>query len=274
MLIVGEVALAHDGSLNLAHAFIDAIADTGADVVKFQTHVEPDATVLPSRFRVAPAWPQDQDRYAYWARTGFTADQWSGLARHARHRDIAFVSSPFSVAAVRVLTKNGNITQPFWKIPSGEISNMALLDAVKGLDVVLSTGMNSIAEVDRAVARIGNPYAVLQCTSAYPCPPERIGLNMLDVYRARYGCKVGLSDHSGTIYPSLAAATLRADIVEVHVTLSHQMPGPDASSSIDMDDLKRLVEGVRFIEQMRPIQKDVEAASMGEMRELFMRAGL
>lgn len=270
MLIVGEVALAHDGSLNLAHAYIDAIANAGANAVKFQAHVETDDS-LPGRFRLPLAGNQDIDRHAYWQRTSFTAAQWEGLASRARMRGLRFVVAPFSVAAVELLR---GIDQPFWKIPSGEIGNMALLDAVKSSLVVLSTGMSPLKEIDRAVHRIGTPYAVLQCTSAYPCPPERVGLNMLDVFRDRYGCRVGLSDHSGTIYPGLAAAVMHADLLEVHVTLSRAMFGPDVSSSITVDELTQLVDGVRFIEQMRPIQKDVDAASMGEMRELFMRAGL
>ena len=104
-----------------------------------------------------------------------------------------------------------------------------------GRPVMLSSGMSPLAETDAVVARAQArqiPLAVLQCTSAYPCPPDKIGLNLISFFRDRYGSAVGLSDHSGTIYPGLAAATLGIDVLEVHVTLSREMPGPDVPSSV------------------------------------------
>ena len=124
-----------------------------------------------------------------------------------------------------------------WKIASGEINHFALLDAVAatGRPVMLSTGMSPLAEVDAAVERVrshGAPLAVLQCTSLYPCPPELVGLNLIPEFRARYGCAVGLSDHSATIYPGLAAAALGIEVLEVHITLSREMFGPDVVASV------------------------------------------
>ena len=120
-----------------------------------------------------------------------------------------------------------------WKIASGEVGHAPILDRVAATrrPVLLSSGLSPLVELDAAVKRVraaGAPVVVLQCTTAYPCQPEEVGLNMLQVYRERYGCAVGLSDHSGTIYPGLAAATLGADVLEVHVTLSREMFGPDA----------------------------------------------
>ena len=95
--------------------------------------------------------------------------------------------------------------------------------------------------VERVTA-CGIPLTVLQCTSAYPCPPEKIGLNLLPFFRERYGCSVGLSDHSGTIFPGLAATTLGIDVLEIHVTLSREMFGPDVPASISTSELRQLVE--------------------------------
>ena len=92
---------------------------------------------------------------------------------------------------------------------------------------------------------------MLQCTTAYPCPPEKVGLNLIPVYRERYGCWVGLSDHSATIYPGLAGAALGLDVLEVHVALSREMFGPDVVASVTTAELRQLVDGVRFIERMR-----------------------
>jgi N,N'-diacetyllegionaminate synthase len=118
------------------------------------------------------------------------------------------------------------------------------------------------------------PLAVLQCTTAYPCPPERIGLNMIPFFRERYGCFVGLSDHSGTIYPGIAAATLGAEVVEVHVTMSRGMFGPDVPASVTIDELRQLVEGIRFVERMRanPVDKDVIARDMAPLRAIFNKS--
>jgi len=149
--------------------------------------------------------------------------------------------------------------------------------ASTGLPMLLSTGMSAMDEIDAAVRRIreaGLSLAVLQCTSAYPCPGEKVGLNLLSEFRRRWNCPVGLSDHSGTIYPGLAAATLGCDVLEVHVTLSRRMFGPDVSSSVTVEQLAQLVEGVRFIERMNrhPVDKDALAAELAPMKRLFSKS--
>src|SRR4051812_45843260 len=151
-LIVGEVALSHDGSLGLAHAFIDAIARAGADAVKFQTHIAAAESTPAEPWRVRFS-SQDPTRYDYWKRMEFTADQWLTLKRHADERKLIFLSSPFSVEAVQLLHRVG---VPAWKVASGEISNGPLFDAVleTRLPILLSTGMSDLTEIDRAVARV------------------------------------------------------------------------------------------------------------------------
>jgi N,N'-diacetyllegionaminate synthase len=278
-LIIGEVALTHDGSLGLAHAFIDAIAAAGADAVKFQTHIAAAESTPAELFRVAFS-RQDASRYEYWARMEFSEAQWRGLDEHCRERGVLFVSSPFSVEAVDLLDRVG---QPLWKMASGEVSNTQLLDRVldraarTAAPVLLSTGMSPLAETDAAVARVqtrGVSVGVMQCTTAYPCPPEQIGLNMVSVYRDRYGCWTGLSDHSATIYPGLAGAALGLDLLEVHVALSREMFGPDVVASVTTTELRQLVDGVRFIERMRahPLDKDASAADTAPLRRLFTRS--
>jgi len=274
-LVIGEVALTHDGSLGLAHAFVDAIADAGADAVKFQTHIAAAESTPSEPFRVKFSH-QDKTRYDYWKRMEFTEEGWRGLAEHARERGILFLSSPFSIQAVDLLERIG---VPLWKIASGETSNTTLLDRV--LDtrkpVLLSTGMSSLEEIDRAVARVRARHAdlgVFQCTTAYPCPPEKIGLNLIPFYRERYGCWVGLSDHSATIFPGLAGAAMGMDMLEVHVALSREMFGPDVIASITTQELRQLVDGIRFIERMRahPLDKDASAQETAPLRKLFTRS--
>ena len=271
-LVIGEVALAHDGSLGLAHAFVDAIARAGADAVKFQTHCAAEESTRREPWRVRFS-PQDETRYDYWARTAFTEPQWRELRRHAAERGLLFISSAFSIAAIDLLDRTG---VDAWKLASGTLDDVRLLDRLAGdrRTVLVSTGMSPVGEIDAAVARLRareTPVAVLQCTSQYPCPPERVGLNLLAAFRDRYGCPVGLSDHSGTIFPSLAAAALGADVLEVHVTLSREMFGPDVPASVTTAELRQIVEGTACVARMlaSPVDKDAAAAALAPMREVF-----
>jgi N-acetylneuraminate synthase len=272
-VVIGEVAQAHDGSLGLAHAFVDAIADAGADAVKFQTHIAAAESHPSEPWRVRFSF-EDATRFDYWRRMEFTEEGWAGLRQHAHERGLAFVSSPFSLEAAELLLRVG---VDAWKIASGEVANTELLEAVAsaGGPVLLSSGMSPWAELDAAVGMLaGRPLAVLQCTSAYPVAPEALGLNVLAQIERRYGCASGLSDHSGTIFPSLAAVTLGARVVEVHVTLSRQMFGPDVPASVTTDELRELCAGVRLIGTAleHPVDKDAAAGDMGEMRRLFTRS--
>jgi N-acetylneuraminate synthase len=274
-LIIAEVGLAHDGSLGLAHAFIDEVARGRADAVKFQTHIAAAESTPAEPFRVNFS-RQDATRYEYWKRIEFTEEQWRGLAEHAADRGLLFLSSPFSSEAVAMLDRIG---MPMWKVGSGEVSNAPLLDTLiaTGRPILLSSGMSDLAELDKAVRRVraaNVQLAVLQCTTAYPCPPERIGLNLLPLFRTRYESLVGLSDHSGTIYPSIAAAAVGADVIEVHVTMSRGMFGPDVPASVTIEELGQLVEGVRFVERMlaNPVDKDAAAQDMGALRAIFTKS--
>lgn len=271
--VIGEVGQTHDGSLGTAHAFVDAIADAGADAVKFQTHIAAAESRTDEPWRVEFSF-EDATRFEYWRRMEFSAGAWAGLRRHSEDRGLAFLSSPFSLEAFDLLR---GIGVEAWKVASGEVDNPAMLDAVAatGQPVLLSSGMSSWAELDHAVDRLRRGGAgflgVMQCTSAYPVGPEGLGLNILGEIRRRYGCPAGLSDHSGTIFPSLAAAALGGRVMEVHVTLSRQMFGPDVPASVTTAELCTLVEGVRYLEAAlaAPVDKDEAAREMAPMRALF-----
>ncbi len=274
-LVIGEVAQAHDGSLGTAHAFIDAIAAAGADAVKFQTHIAAAESTPGEPWRVRFS-PQDETRYEYWKRMELTEEQWAGLKNHAEKRGLLFLSSPFSVEAALLLDRLG---MKAWKVASGEVSNPVLLDFLlaTGKPVLMSTGMSPLAEIDAVAKRVmdrGVPLAVLQCTTAYPCPPEKIGLNLIPFFRERYGCAVGLSDHSGTIYPGIGAMVLGAEVLEVHVTLSREAFGPDVPASLTTPELRQLVDGVRFLEKAMasPVDKDGMATEMEPLRRMFTKS--
>jgi N-acetylneuraminate synthase len=273
--LIAEVAQAHDGSLGTAHAFVDAAADAGADAVKFQTHIAAAESTYDEPFRVAFS-RQDPTRYDYWLRTGFSEEQWAGLAEHARARGIAFLSSPFSREAVEMLRWIGT---PAWKIASGEVTSPELIDDMiaGGEPVLVSTGMSSFGEIDAVVSTLREaavPFAVLQCTSRYPTAFAEVGLNVIDELRARYGCPVGLSDHSGTIFPGLTAIARGAAIVEVHLTLTRLAFGPDVPVSVTVEELAILADARDAVFEMdsHPVDKNAAAARLAGMRRLFGRS--
>ena len=274
VLIIAEIAQAHDGSLGMAHSYIDAVAGK-ADAVKFQMHIASAESTPSEPWRVQFS-KQDKSRYDYWKRMEFTQDQWRELREHAEEKDLIFISSPFSLEAVDLLIGIGTDA---WKIASGEVSNLPLFEKVAstGQKIFLSTGMSPMAEIDRAVellSKDGKELTVMQCTSLYPTPPEKVGLNMMDVYRERYGVKAGLSDHTGSVYTGLAAAAMGADAIEVHVTFSREMFGPDVPVSLTMEELKMLYDGANYIRtvQENPVDKNAMAEELTDMRKLFNKS--
>ncbi len=190
-------------------------------------------------------FPQDATRFDYWRRMEFTSEQWAGLAQHARARGLIFLSTPFSLQAVELLER---LQMEAWKIGSGDLGNLPMLERVAriGKPVLLSSGMSPWLELDEAVACIRGfrtPVALFQCTTSYPCPPDKLGLNVLGEMQRRYNCPVGLSDHSGTIYGPLAAVASGADLIEVHVVFSRECFGPDVTSSITTGELANWWKG-------------------------------
>ncbi len=273
-LIIAEVGLVHDGSLGAAHAFIDAVSTTGADAIKFQTHIASAESSSNETFRTN-SFIQDETRYKYWERTSFTENEWLGLKKHAEEKNLIFLSTPFSIEAVRLLRRIG---VKAWKIGSGESNNLLLLDelAKKNEPILLSSGMSFLSELDVSIKRLQEkkiPLLLLQCTNKYPCPPESLGLNMIEEYRERYNIPVGFSDHSGEIGPCLAAVTMGAKAIEVHVTWHKASFGPDVKASLTIEHIALLTKNIRIIEKamLHPVNKDQMAEEMGDMRNLFMK---
>lgn len=259
MFIIAEIGQAHEGSLGIAHSYIDALADTGVDAVKWQTHIA-DAESSPQEpFRVKFSY-EDDTRMDYWKRMEFTLEQWWSLKQHCEEKGMEFISSPFSLAAVDMLEE---LHVNRYKIGSGEVSNYLLLDKIarSGKPIILSSGMSSFSELDETISflqEFGNELSVLQCTTAYPTDPKDWGLNVIEELRHRYALPVGFSDHSGDIYACLAATSLGCEILEFHVVFDKCMFGPDASASLTIDQTRVLIKGVREIETSKkhPIQKN------------------
>lgn len=273
--LIAEVAQAHDGSLGMAHAYIDAAAEVGADAIKFQTHIADQESTIDEPFRIKFS-KQDDSRYAYWKRMEFTADQWEGLAAHAKEKKLIFLSSPFSVAAVKMLDSLG---VPAWKIGSGEFRSEDLISSMMdtGKPILYSTGMSNWSEIDSVVHffKASNyPFLLFQCTSMYPTSTEHIGLNVLNDFKAKYDCPVGLSDHSGEVFGPIMAAALGAHMIEAHITFDKRMFGPDVVASLTVNQFTFLAKSVKefFKISSNPVDKDKMASELSQIRNLFTKS--
>ena len=249
VMVIAEVGSVHDGSFGNALNLVKVAAECGVDAVKFQTHIS-EAETLPDA--PMPPYFKGEPRFEYFNRISFTVDQWLKIKSTCDQHGVMFLSSPFSEEAVHLLE---DIGMERYKIPSGEVSNLPMLELIAKTNkpILLSSGMSSWKELDRAVSLIQNWHdqiTVLQCTTAYPCPSEEVGLNVMLEMAQRFQLPVGLSDHTLSNYASFAAVTLGASVIEKHFTFSRQMYGSDAAHSLEPEELRDLVDGIRAIETM------------------------
>tara|TARA_R110002096_G_scaffold426530_1_gene636446 strand:- start:1224 stop:2222 length:999 start_codon:yes stop_codon:yes gene_type:complete len=274
MYIIAEIAQAHDGSLGMAHAYIDAVAKTGCDAIKFQTHIAEAESSIHEPFRVKFS-KQDATRFDYWKRMEFTLEQWKEIKQHCDEVGLEFMSSPFSNAAVDLLEEVG---VKRYKIGSGEVNNFVLLEKIAqtGKPVIISSGMSSYDELDKTVDFLKSrniSYAILQCTTAYPTKPKEFGLNIIQELKNKYNVTVGFSDHSSTIETCVAATILGAEILEFHVVFDKEMFGPDAKSSLTIKETTSLVKAVRNIEiaLQYPVDKN-DNSKFTDLKQIFEKS--
>ena len=274
--IISEIGNTHEGSLGLAKKFIDVAAECGVDAVKFQTHIFNEESIdnAPN-----PPYFKDESRKKYFERTSFNKNEIKILKDYAEKKhSLDFLSSPFSIKAIKLLH---SLKIKKFKIPSGEVSNHPLLiEAAKtGKEILLSSGMSTWKEIDEAIKILrkngSNKITLLQCTSEYPCPPNKSGLNIIIEMKKKYnGIQIGFSDHTLGIGISLAAVTLGASVIEKHITLSREMYGSDAKNSLEPHEFKQLVEEIRKIDiaKKNKINKDKIAKSLSKMKKIFEKS--
>jgi sialic acid synthase SpsE len=250
-LVLAEVGINHEGELKKALDLVDAAADVGAEVVKFQCHIV-DKEMVPTD--MTPGEISSEKLWDIIKRCELTADEERQVQQHCARRGVIYLSTPFSREAADRLDAMG---VPAFKIGSGECNNLPLLDHIarKGRPMILSTGMNDIASVHRSVEVIrkhGVPLALLHCTSMYPTPYEKVRLGAVAHLQSEFpGMPVGLSDHSMNIWTCLGAVALGASILEKHFTISRDWPGPDTGISIEPDELKDMIEGATAVWRAR-----------------------
>ncbi len=275
-IIIAEVAQAHDGSLGFAHSFIDIASESGADAIKFQTHIADAESTLDEPFRVKFS-KQDSSRYAYWKRMEFSFNEWLGLYKHALEKNLIFLSSPFSFEAIDLLTK---LDIPAWKIASGEVMNYPFLDKISETKkpILISSGMSSYAEIDNVMGYLKKleikDVGLFQCTTKYPTPLNEIGLNVMKNFNFKYKCPVGLSDHSGDIIPAIMSMVYGASMIEVHIALNSMQFGPDTKSSLNPNQLKELCRARDIIYTIKnnDVDKDIMSRNLESVSNLFGRS--
>ena len=252
--IIAEAGVNHNGDIGIARKLVDVAAEAGADAVKFQT--------FNSDQIVAPAAPKadyqvdttgaDESQSEMLRKLELPPESFGELQDHSSERGIVFISTPFDHDSVDLLDGLG---VPAFKVGSGELVNLPLLRhiATKGKPIILSTGMSYLGEVETAVEAIheaGNErIVILHCVSAYPTEPRDANLKAMETISRAFQAPVGFSDHTQGLEVALAAVALGARVLEKHFTLDRGMPGPDHRASLEPDQLKELVRGVREVER-------------------------
>ena len=271
--VIAEIGQAHEGSLAIALSYVEAVAKAGADAVKFQTHFANAESSNEDRFRKKNQYIKDKSRYDYWKRTEFTLEQWKIIKKFAEKNKLVFMSSPFSIKAAKDLNE---IKIKAWKIGSGEINNYPMLEYIAKTKkpIFLSTGLSNYKEISDSIKflkKYNSKIILMQCTSLYPCPKNKVGLNVINEFINRFKLKVGYSDHSGKIEILMAAYSLGAKVLETHVTFSKQIKLFDNSSSIEISKLKKLCQYIKNIDEVikNPVNKNIQDEVIKRNKFLF-----
>lgn len=280
VIIIAEAGVNHNGSLETAKRLIDTAKSCGADIVKFQTAkldalvsgIAPMADYQKQNIGVEES-QKDMLRKLLLSYSDFTE-----LACYCEEVGIQFLSTPFDIESIHFL----NDMQDIWKIPSGEITNYPYLVEIAktGKEIILSTGMSTLQEVDAALAVLRSNGAgaitLLHCTTNYPTPMEEVNLKAMLTLKEHCGCPVGYSDHTQGIEVPVAAVAMGAVVIEKHFTLDRNMEGPDHKASLEPDELKAMISAIRNIEKAvgngEKTPTDSEKANLAVARKSIIAA--
>jgi len=254
-LIIAEAGVNHNGCLKTAKKLIDAAAEAGADIVKFQTFK---AENIASKFTGKAVYQEittdvAESQLAMLKKLELSQEAHTELINHCDKCRIQFLSTPFDIESIDFLE---SLNIPFWKIPSGEITNLPYLlrIAKTGKDIILSSGMSTLEEIRSAIKILqengSGKITVLHCNTEYPTPFSDVNLRAMETIRRELGVEAGYSDHTKGIEAAIAAAALGAVIIEKHFTLDKNMEGPDHKASLEPDELTAMIKAVRNVEVM------------------------
>ena len=257
-IVIAEAGVNHNGDLELAKNLIKVAAESGADYVKFQMF-EAEKLATPSAIKAdyqIENTNSSESQYQMLKSLEISKADYVELIKYSSECNIEIFSTGFDIEMNNMLSELG---QRIFKVPSGEITNLPYLRNIGqfGMDVILSTGMSNLDEIDAAINAINSAGApldsitVLHCTTAYPAPMEDINLLAMNTISQKFGVKVGYSDHSEGIEVSIAAVALGAVVIEKHFTSDRNLPGPDHKASLEPTELRNMIKAIRNIESAR-----------------------
>lgn len=254
VFIIAEAGDNHNGDINLAYKLVDVAVEAGADCVKFQTFITEE--IISKKAEMAEYQKKNtgisESQFEMVKKLELSFDDFKKIKAYCDQKGIIFLSTAFDLPSVKFLNQ---IQIPFWKIPSGEITNLPYLEAIAktGKKIVMSTGMASLKEIEAALNVLkvngAKDITLLHCNTEYPTPMEDVNLLAMIQMRNLFNCEVGYSDHTQGIEVPIAAVTLGARIIEKHFTLDKNMPGPDHKASLEPEELKLMVTSIRNIEK-------------------------
>ena len=250
--IIAEAGVNHNGSFELACKLVDAAKAAGVDCVKFQTFKSENlVSHTAQKAEYQKAATGDSSQQDMLKKLELSYDEFIALKEYCDKVGDTFLSTPFDFDSIDFLN---SIDIPFWKIPSGEVTNLPYLIALAktGKPVVMSTGMCDMYEIEAAIKVLRDngtkDIKLLHCNTEYPTPFEDVNLKAMDTMKEAFGLEVGYSDHTKGIEVPIAAAALGATIIEKHFTLDRNMEGPDHKASLEPDELAAMVSGIRHIQ--------------------------
>ncbi len=271
--IIAEAGVNHNGKLKLAYKLVDLAKKCGADFVKFQTsipelHISKIAKKANYQIRNTQ---KKETQLEMIKKISLSYDQFKKIKKYCQSKKINFLSTPFDLQSIDFLN---TLNMKYFKIPSGEITNLPYLIKVGKLKkkIILSTGMSNMKEIGQALkvlifnGTLKKNITVLQCNTEYPTPFRHVNLRAMLSIRKKYKVNVGYSDHTNGIEASLAAAALGASMIEKHITLNTNLPGPDHKASIVEKELKQMIEGIRKISEA--LGSGIKKASPSEIKNI------
>lgn len=251
--IIAEAGVNHNGSFELACKLVDVAKAAGVDCIKFQTFKSKNlVSHNAQKAEYQKDTTGDGSQVDMLKKLEFSYEEFLKLKAYCEQVGICFLSTPFDFDSIDFLN---SIDMPFWKIPSGEITNYPYLVALAktGKPVVMSTGMCEMAEIEAAIKVLRNHgttgIKLLHCNTEYPTPFEDVNLKAMQTMRDAFGLEVGYSDHTKGIEVPVAAVALGATVIEKHFTLDRNMEGPDHKASLEPDELAAMVASIRHIEK-------------------------
>lgn len=273
--IIAEAGVNHNGSVQRAIEMVEVASNSGADAIKFQTFVSDE---MATNYSYKAEYQDKNTRsnlthLKMLKKYELSFDDFIKVKQACVQKNIEFMSTPFDLYSLKFLQ---SIKMKTYKIPSGEITNLPLLEGVGRLNkkTILSTGMSSIDEIDQAIkvliskGTLKKNIFLLHCNSEYPTPMENINLNSIVFLRDKFDLLTGLSDHTLGIEVPIAAVALGAKIIEKHFTLSKKLSGPDHLSSLSPKELNQMIVGIRNIE--KALGEENKKPTLGEIKNIYV----